>query len=94
MVRFTSKNVKRDKSFISFIYFLYALLAFKLILSICVANILHCSLPETGHGMAVVRNPGRDMRVLFFHLFRRLSMLFERLNILFAQLIILFEQHN
>ena len=43
---------------------------------------------------ACVRNPGRDMRVLFFNLFRRLNMLFERLNILFAQLIILFEQHN
>ena len=41
-----------------------------------------------------VRNPGRDMQVLFFNLFRRLNMLFERLNILFAQLIILFERHN
>ena len=41
-----------------------------------------------------LRNPGRDMRVLFFNLFRRLNMLFERLNILFAQLIILFEQLN
>ena len=41
-----------------------------------------------------VRSPGRDMRVLFFNLFRRLNMLFERLNILFAQLIILFEQHK
>ena len=44
--------------------------------------------------LTYLRNPGRDMRVLFFNLFRRLNMLFERLNILFAQLIILFKQHN
>ena len=30
--------------------------------------------PGKGH----VRNPGRDMRVLFFNLFRRLNMLFEQ----------------
>ena len=38
-VRFTSKNCKRDKSFISFINFLYALLALKMILSNRVAKI-------------------------------------------------------
>ena len=43
---------------------------------------------------AEIRNPGRDLRVLFFNSFRQLNMLFERLNILFAQLIILFEKHN
>ena len=52
--RFTSKKCKRDKSFISFIYFLIALLALKMILSRRVTNILPCSLPETGHGMAVI----------------------------------------
>ena len=36
----------------------------------------------------ILRNPERDMRVLFFYSFRKLNMLFERLNILFAQFII------
>ena len=34
--------------------------------------------------MIELRNPGRDMRVLFFNSFRQLNMLFERLNVLFA----------
>ena len=53
-VRFNSKICKRDKSFISIIYFLYTLLALKRILFRHFTNILRCSLPETGNGMAVV----------------------------------------
>ena len=62
-VRFTSKKCKRDKSFISFIYFLYDLLALKMILSRRVANTLRCSLPETGHGIAVVDYNGFSLAV-------------------------------
>ena len=64
MARFTSKNVKEtDKSFISFIYFLYALFALKIFLSRRVANILRCSLPDTGHGMVVDNFNGFSLAV-------------------------------
>ena len=55
--------MKKRQSFISFIYFFYALPALKMILSRRVANILRCSLPETGHGMAVVNFNGFSLAV-------------------------------
>ena len=70
------QKCKRDKSFISFIYLLYALIALKLILSRRVANILRCSLPEAGHGMAVVNHNGFSLAVccIFAIYHKKLSM--------------------
>ena len=52
--RFNSKKYQRDTSLIAFICFLYTLLVLKRILPRRVTDILQCSLPETGYGMAVV----------------------------------------
>ena len=59
-VRFIFKKCNRNKSFISFILFFYALLALKMIASRRVEN---CSLPDTGHGMAVVNLNGFSLAV-------------------------------
>ena len=59
-VKFTPEKCKA--SYPSFI-FLYALLALKVVLSRRVANILHCSVPDTGHEMAVVNFNGLYLAV-------------------------------
>ena len=52
----------------------------KISVQICSYLLKFCHIGKISISSCVfVRNPGRDMRVLFFNLFRRLNMLFERL---------------
>ena len=57
------KNVKKEKGFHILYLFSLRITCVKLILSRRVANILHCSLPDTGHGMAVASFNGFSLTV-------------------------------
>ena len=58
-----SKECKRDKSLIAYIYFLYILQALKIILPRRVSDIPQCSSPESGQGIAVVNFNGFSVAV-------------------------------